>query len=97
MKRKSNENTISEVLQHLIKQNNLQPGIDKVNVGLAWKEMMGNGVNHYTRKVSFSNGVLTVELTSAVLREELSHGRSKIIKILNEHLGAEVVKEVILR
>ena len=34
---------------------------------------------------------------SAVLREELSYGRSKIIAMLNEEMGREVVKEVVLR
>jgi len=32
-----------------------------------------------------------------VLREELSHGKTKIVKMINEELGREVVKDVILR
>jgi hypothetical protein len=40
---------------------------------------------------------LYVELTSAVLREELSYGKEKIISMINDELGREVVKEVILR
>lgn len=97
MKRTSNENSLAEVLQHLIRQNGLQSGIDEVRVEMAWKELMGNGVNHYTRKVSFTNHTITVQLTSSVLREELLHGKSKIINLLNEHLGGEVVKDVVLR
>ncbi len=38
-----------------------------------------------------------LNLGSAVLREELSHGKSKIIKMINEELGRDVVKDVVLR
>jgi hypothetical protein len=38
-----------------------------------------------------------VELSSAVLREELTHGKSKIVAMINEELQREVVKEVVLR
>ncbi len=97
MKRTSNENSLAEVLKHLIKKNNLEKGIQAVTVEQAWKDVMGNGVRHYTRSVGFASGVLTVELSSSVLREELYHGKSKMIALLNEHLGEELVKDVVLR
>jgi predicted nucleic acid-binding Zn ribbon protein len=97
MKRTSNENSLAEVLEQLIRQNGLKNGIDAVNVELAWKEVMGNGVNYYTRAVHFAKGILTVELNSSVLREELYHGKSKMLKILNEHLGGEVITDIVLR
>ncbi len=97
MKRSSNESGIASVLQQIIKSNNLQSGIDEVNVKEAWKNLMGNGVNCYTRNVILKNGVLYVELTSSVLREELSFGKAKIIKLINEDLNREVVVNVVLR
>ncbi|MEO1434926.1 MAG: hypothetical protein AAFV80_05275 [Bacteroidota bacterium] len=36
-------------------------------------------------------------LESAALRQELSYGRDKIKKVLNEELGEEYIKEVIIR
>jgi hypothetical protein len=38
-----------------------------------------------------------VSLTSSVLREELNYGKDKIIAMINEELGKEVVKKVVLR
>ena len=58
---------------------------------------MGNGVNNYTQNVALRNETLYVELTSAVLRQELSYGKEKIVKMINEELGKEVVKNVVLR
>lgn len=96
-KRLNDHNSISDVLKEFIQVNKLQPGMDKIDVRDAWINLMGTGVNNYTREIMLKNNTLYVELTSAVLREELSYGREKIVKMINEELGREVVKEVILR
>ena len=96
-KRLSNESSISEVLQQFIQQNRLESGMDKIDVEQAWKSLMGNGVNSYTREVILKGSTLYVKLTSAVLREELSYGKQKIITMINEELRKEVVKDIVLR
>ena len=96
-KRKNNESAIGDILHEIIQSNKLESGLNQISVIDAWKNLMGNGVNNYTRNVTLRNGILYVELTSAVLREELSYGKDKIIKMINEELGKEVVKDVILR
>ncbi|KLT68510.1 MULTISPECIES: DUF721 domain-containing protein [Flavobacterium] len=96
-KRLNNESTIGAVLKQIIQVNKLQPGMDQIDVKEAWRQLMGNGVNTYTRNVVLKNGTLYVELGSSVLRDELSHGKSKIIRMINEELGRDVVKDVILR
>ena len=96
-RRVSNEGSIGDVLKEFIEKNKLQAGMDKINVEEAWKSLMGNGVNSYTKEVVLKGTTLYVSLTSAVLREELSYGKQKIIKIINEELRKEVIKEVILR
>jgi hypothetical protein len=96
-KRVSNEGSIGDVLKEFIKKNKLQAGMDKIDVEDAWKSLMGNGVNSYTKEVVLKETTLYVYLTSAVLREELSYGKQKIINMINDELGKEVIKEVILR
>jgi hypothetical protein len=96
-KRVSNEGSIGDVLKEFIEKNKLQAGMDKINVEEAWKSLMGNGVNSYTKEVVLKGTTLYVSLTSAVLREELSYGKQKIIKMINDELRKEVIKEVILR
>ena len=96
-KRINNESTIGEVVKFIIKENRLQGGIDEVSVKEAWISLMGNGVNSYTKSVLLKNSTLYVELTSAVLRQELSFGKDKIIAMINEELRRDIVKEVVLR
>ncbi|MBD3582572.1 DUF721 domain-containing protein [Flavobacterium selenitireducens] len=96
-KRHSNEGSIADVLKIIFSDSKLQPGMDAVDVQQAWFALMGNGVKTYTRNVVLKGATLYVELTSAVLREELSYGKEKIVAMINEELGREVVKDVVLR
>ncbi|WP_297762975.1 DUF721 domain-containing protein [uncultured Muriicola sp.] len=97
MVRKKNNISLGEALKEFISTNKLQKGIDKVLVKEAWVSLMGNGVNNYTTAIDLRNSTLFVSLSSSVLREELSHGKSKIIALLNEELGREVVTKIVLR
>lgn len=96
-KRLNDNNSIGDVLKEFMQVNKLQTGMDKIDVRDAWKNLMGNGVNNYTREIMLRGTTLYVELTSAVLREELSFGKDKIIKMINVELGREVVTNVVLR
>lgn len=88
---------MEEALQEFISTNKLQSGIDEVNVRDAWERVLGNGVKQYTQAVTLRKNVLYVNLTSSVLREELSLGTSRIIEMLNEDLGREVIRKLMLR
>lgn len=96
-KRFNDEQSVGDVLKQFMQENKLQTGMDKIDVREAWKNLMGNGVNNYTRDIMLKGTTLYVELTSAVLREELSYGKAKIVKMINEELKREVVKDVVLR
>jgi hypothetical protein len=96
-KRLSNDSPIGNILSEIIKSNKLEAGLNQISVEDAWRNTMGNGVNTYTRAIILKNNTLYVELTSAVLREELGYGKDKIIKIINEELGREVISAIVLR
>lgn len=88
---------MSDALKDFKAQNKLSKGFLKADVDAAWKEVMGPGVMTYTTAIKLSNDKLYIDLSSSVLRQELSYGRSKIITNLNEHLGKEVIKTLVLR
>lgn len=96
-KRFNEEHSMQDILKEFIQVNKLDSGMDKVDVEKAWKNLMGNGVNNYTEEVLLKNTTLYVKLSSAVLRNELSYGKDKIIKMINEEMGKEIIKNLILR
>jgi len=96
-KRNNDNQPIEDILKEFVSTNNLQGGLDKVNVHEAWTKLMGNGVNNYTTAIELKYDTLYVQLSSSVLREELSYGKEKIITMLNEFLDKEVIKQLVLR
>ena len=96
-KRNNDNQSIQDVLKAFVDTNNLQSGLDKVNVHDAWANLMGNGVNNYTTAIELKHQTLYVQLSSSVLREELSYGNEKIIKMLNEAIGKAIITKLVLR
>lgn len=98
MAKRNNENiSIGEALQEFVQENKLQKGLDKVLVKEAWNTQLGPAIEKYTSAIKLEKDTLYVQLTSSVLREELSYGKDKIIRILNEELGRDLIKKLVLR
>ena len=95
-KRQNEYQSIKDLMKTVIKENNLTKGMQKMDVREAWEKLMGNGVMSYTESVQLQNTTLVVKLKSSVLREELSYGKEKIIAMINEELGDELVKKLML-
>ena len=49
MAKRLNNQTIGAVLQQIIQVNKLGAGMDQIDVKEAWRQLMGNGVNTYTK------------------------------------------------
>jgi hypothetical protein len=96
-KRHNDKQNIKDLLKSFVKENKLEKGLEKVNVETAWRDLMGNGVNSYTSNIKLHHNTLYVELSSSVLREELSYGREKIIKMINDYLGKIIIHKLVLR
>jgi len=96
-KRRNESNSLNDVLKAFVQENSLEKGMDKIDVRNAWINLMGKGVNTYTTQIELKRDTLYVALSSAVLRAELSLGKDKIIKMINEELGKDIVKTIVLR
>lgn len=98
MSRRTNDNiSISDALKEFVEKNKLQTGLDKVHVRDVWNSQMGPAIAKYTTAIKLDGETLHVQLSSSVLREELSYGREKIIRMLNDELGKELIKKLVLR
>jgi len=88
---------IDRLIKSYIKENNLEDGLENIEVNNLWYETMKNGVANYTTDLTLKNGTLYIKLKSSALREELSYGKEKIIKLLNEKLKKDLIKKIVLR
>ncbi len=97
MAKKDNQQSLGDALRSFITKHDLKGGLDQVRAAEAWTEVMGPGVANYTRKVRLQGSTLIVSLDSSVLREELSLGTSRILEMMNEALGAELIEKIRLQ
>ncbi len=95
-KRENDSVSIKDLMSFFIKENKLEKGFQKIHIEEAWKKLMGAGVSSYTSEVKLQNGTLIVRLNSSVLREELSYGKEKIVRMINEEMKENVVKKIML-
>lgn len=89
-----NTQLLSSVIKQLIKQNRLEYGLHKVEVQEIWERLMGNVIIKYTTSVELKGDVLYIQLSSPALCQELGYGKEKIVALINEELGEEVVKKL---
>jgi predicted nucleic acid-binding Zn ribbon protein len=85
---------IKSILGEFIFKNALTDGIDSARIQENWRKLLGENIDAYTKNISLKQDVLVVKLSSSVLRQELSYGKEKIIKMINESLGKEKVKDI---
>jgi Dna[CI] antecedent DciA-like protein len=97
-KRSAENSSLGDVLKNFISSSHkLEKGLNKVSAQQAWHNVMGSAISKYTTQVLLERNTLYVRLSSSVLREELSYGKEKIIKLLNEELRKELVTKLVLR
>ena len=96
MNRRGEIKKISKVLDDVISQKHFKIGIDNVRVQEAWIKAMGENIQKYTCDVKYKKGILYIKLKSSVLKEELIFEKNKVIKLINQELGKEYVKELVL-
>lgn len=91
------EKSLQELLKSFAKQDKFMNKLSQVQIADAWKELMGDTINGYTYKIEFYNGILSISLTNASLKQELLYGREQILKNLNSYLGGEIIRSVIIK
>jgi hypothetical protein len=95
-KRQREFHAIKDLMQEVFKENKLEKGMQQISVKEAWGKLMGNGIVSYTNNVTLKGKTLYVKLSSSVLREELSYGKEKIIALMNEELGDDLISKIVL-
>ena len=93
-KRTSDEAPLKEVIDRWLKAYRLDGKMKEMDIINAWPDMMGTAVAHRTRELTIKNQTLYLKMDSAVMREELSHGRQVIIERINQKAGFQIITDV---
>ncbi len=80
----------------MFKQFKLDKKFNEQKLIHSWESVMGKTIAVHTKEIHIRNKVLFLKLDSSVLRNELSYGKARIIEMMNEVAGTEVINEVVL-
>jgi predicted nucleic acid-binding Zn ribbon protein len=96
VRRRQTQN-IRELIDEMLKSNRLDIKMYETRLMDSWKSLLGETIARYTGSMYIKNQVLYVQITSAVLRNDLLLSRENLINGLNKHAGKEVIKDIVLR
>lgn len=88
--KKSNELSLGDAIRAFLKVNDLDEKLLETEMYARWEELAGRAINLKTSKLAFKDGVLTVFLTSSVLRNELSLRKSGLLEHINQRMAGKV-------
>ena len=94
---KRNEQSIGEVLRQYLKVTQLDNVVFADRIATIWEEALGNEIAQQTDRIFLRDGALFIQLKSPSLKTELNMRRTQIATLLNEKLGAHIIKSVIIR
>jgi hypothetical protein len=95
--RNKNDQSLSEVIGAFILENKLKPQLNETRIKNLWEDLMGKTIATYTSNISMRKGTLYLTILSAPLKQELAFAKDKIKNLLNEELGEDYVKDVVIR
>jgi len=96
-KRGKNEEKLSDTLGNYVKQDNIKSRYHEVGINKIWQELMGEMVNNYTKSIKVTGPKLIILISSAPLKHELLYNKEKLIGLINEKIGYEYIKEIVIR
>ena len=94
---KKNDHTLGDLVRKFSEDRRIKPHLYEKKVESAWSEIMGPWIKKETSAIKLRDKQLILSITSAALRQELHYSREQIKDRINEFLGEEYIREVIVR
>lgn len=95
--KRTDAKSIAEIIGDFMQQEDIESAVLEHKALQLWGNVVGPGVNRMTTERYVDDGVITVKISSAALRNDLMLSRSSIIEQLNNLVGKPVIKEIIFR
>ncbi len=91
------EYSLGEALKQFLNKSKLKGYVQALQIEDIWEKIMGITIAKYTEKISIHGDKLYISTFVAPLKQELLYQKETIIQRVNEALGEQVVREVIIQ
>lgn len=91
------EYSIGDAIQKFLEQSRIKGSIQALQVEDMWEEIMGKTIAKYTEEIRIINDTLFITTHVGPLKQELIFQKEKIKLRVNEALGKNLIKEIIIK
>ena len=95
--RRSNTQSLSEDLREFVEQHHFDKKLKEVDIVEGWEKLLGKTIAHYTRNIYIRDSILYVEISSAVVKNELFLMREEICRRINENAGENIIRRIVFK
>ncbi|MEX0881909.1 MAG: DUF721 domain-containing protein [Cyclobacteriaceae bacterium] len=93
--RKQETSPLKEVFEEMLQAYQLKDKFSEKTLIQEWGQLMGKTVATRTTSLSIQKKVLYVKLVSGPLKKELMMNKTKVMQIIKDKFGAEVIQDII--
>lgn len=94
--RKTNDEPIGNVVLRMLKAYGIQDKYFEARAKQLWFETMGPTIGGYTQNIYVKNRKLFITISSSSLRQEISFSKEKIKNFINDGIGHDFIKAVMI-
>lgn len=91
---KRREQPIARLLMQQLRELGLETPLLQKRLIDSWPTVAGEAIARYTTNVRIQNQTLFVSLSIPALRADLSMRRQEFVRLLNQHVGAQVIADI---
>lgn len=88
--------SLGEALKMFLEKSRIKNSIQSMQIEDHWLKLMGETIAKYTDRIEIKNGTLFIYTEVAPLKNELVFQKELIVKRINESLGDDIVKDVVI-
>lgn len=88
--------SLADALKQFLNQSRIKQEIQSLQIEDHWEKIMGETISKYTDKIEIRKNTLFIYTTVAPLKNELVFQKELIAQRINESMGEELVKEVVI-
>lgn len=88
--------TLGDALKKFLDKSKIKNSIQSIQIEEHWLKVMGATIANMTDRIEIKNGSLFIYSSVASLKNELVFQKDLILQRINESVGEEIVREVVI-
>lgn len=90
------EFSMGDAMKQFLQTSRLKSNVQALQIQDVWEKLMGKTIARYTDSIKIYGSKLYITTSVAPLKQELVYQKENILLRVNEALGENVIKEVII-